>query len=170
MGWPAPAEYRSAVPSRLQNGSMTPTRRSSLGTGTAFFLASGAAPPRQTPDGGRDNHVLDSVVFMPRRLSPRAPELLREFIKSVHDLDMILVLHRDPSRWWSAEQIAEELSMRADVAARALEALAGRNLLDVRVGETLAYCWAPLHDHDHVFEAVREIAMESLHARELVLL
>lgn len=118
----------------------------------------------------RDNHVLDSVVFMPRRLSPRASEFLREFIKSVHELDMILVLHRDPSRWWSAEQIAEELSMRADVAARALEALAGRNLLDVRVGETLAYCWVPLHDHDHVFEAVREIAMESLHARELVLL
>src|SRR5688572_20622237 len=62
-----------------------------------FFLASGAAPPRQTPDGGRDNHVLDSVVFMPRRLSPRASEFLREFIKSVHELDMILVLHRDPS-------------------------------------------------------------------------
>ena len=116
------------------------------------------------------NHVLHSVVFMPRRLSSRASAFLREFIKSVHELDTILVLHRDASRWWSAEQIADELPVRPDVAARALEALAGRNLLDVRVGETLAYCWAPIHDHDHVFEAVREVELELQAARELVLL
>jgi hypothetical protein len=105
---------------------------------------------------------------MPRRLSSRASAFLRESIRSVHELDTILVLHRDPSRWWSAEQIAKELSLRADVATRALETLAGRNLLDVRVGETLAYCWAPVHDHDHVFETVREIALESVEARELI--
>ena len=112
--------------------------------------------------------VLNSPGLMPRRLSSRATMFLRESIKSVHELDTILVLHRDASRWWSAEQIAEELSMRVDVAARALETLAGRNLLDVRVGETLAYCWAPIHDHDHVFEAVREVALEAVEARDLV--
>lgn len=105
---------------------------------------------------------------MPRRLSSRATSFLRESIKSVHELDTILLLHRDASRWWSAEQIAEELAIRVDVAARALEMLAGRNLLDVRVGGTLAYCWAPIHDHDHVFETVREVALESLEAREFI--
>jgi hypothetical protein len=102
------------------------------------------------------------------RLSTRASNFLRESIRSVDELETILLLHRDTSRWWSAEQIADVLTMRAEVAALALESLAGRNLLDVRVGASLAYCCAPVHDH--LFEVLSEVAVDPAAAREVVML
>jgi hypothetical protein len=102
------------------------------------------------------------------RLSTRASNFLRESIRSVDELETILLLHRDTSRWWSAEQIADVLMMRAEVAARALECLAGRNLLDVRVGACLAYCCAPVHDH--LFDVLSEVAVDPAAAREVVML
>jgi hypothetical protein len=104
---------------------------------------------------------------MPFRLSSRAAAFLRESIRSVDELETILLLHRDSSRWWNAEQIADVLGMKPAITARALEALAGRNLLDVRVGESLAYCCSPVHDH--VFEALHEVALDPGAARELVM-
>ena len=101
------------------------------------------------------------------RLSTRASDFLRESIRSLDELETILLLHRDTSRWWSAEQIAETLSLRAEVVARALESLAGRNLLDVRVGACLAYCCAPVHDH--LFEVLSEVAIDPVAAREVVM-
>ena len=104
---------------------------------------------------------------MPFRLSPRASAFLRESIRSVDELETILLLHGDSSRWWSAEQIARTLGMPADAAARALEALAARNLLDVRVGESLTYCWAPLQDH--LLDTLREVALKRSKARVAVM-
>jgi hypothetical protein len=104
---------------------------------------------------------------MPFRLSSRAAAFLRESIRSVDELDTILLLHRDASRWWNAEQIAEALAMNAAVASRALEALAGRNLLDVRVGGSLAYCCSPVDDH--LFEALADVALDPGAAREFVM-
>ena len=105
---------------------------------------------------------------MSRRLSPRATSFVRESITSLDELETILLLHRDAGRWWSAEQIAGELEMRVDATSRALEALAARNLLDVRVGSSLTYCWAPIHHHDDVYEAVREVSLEPLEARRVI--
>jgi DNA-binding transcriptional MocR family regulator len=104
---------------------------------------------------------------MPFRLSCRASAFLRESIRSLDELETILLLQGDASRWWSAEQIARTLGISIDAATRVLEALAARNLLDVRVGESLSYCWAPVHEH--VLETLREVALKRSKARELVM-
>lgn len=104
---------------------------------------------------------------MPFPPSSAAPRFLRESIRSLQELEAILLLHRHPAKWWSAEQIALELSLTVESAARVLEALAGRNLLDVRVGTALAYCCAPIDDH--AVAMLSEVAGDPAAAREVVI-
>lgn len=100
------------------------------------------------------------------RLSPRASTFLRKTIRATEELDILLLLRQDPRRWWSAEQIAQTFALRLDVVVLSLEALAGRNLLDVRVGATLTYCFSPVHDG--LLPTLDEIATNPPAARELV--
>jgi hypothetical protein len=104
---------------------------------------------------------------MSLRLSPRAYTFLRDCIGSLEELEIVLLLHKDATRWWSAEQISDALAVDVNVVGLALESLAGRNLLDVRLGESLSYCFAPLHPHFDVMLA--EIASHPPMARELVM-
>lgn len=103
---------------------------------------------------------------MARTLSPQAITFLRECFRSILDLDIILLLERDAARWWSADQIAQELRASASAAASSLEALAARNLLDVRIGSALAYRFAPVQAS--VAESLAEIAADPYSARELI--
>lgn len=103
---------------------------------------------------------------MARTLSPHARNFLRESVRSLLELDAILLLQRNDQRWWSAEQIAEELRVGSDPASSALESLAACNLLDVRIGGTLAYRFAPVEPAAR--STVGEIASDPYVARELV--
>ena len=99
-------------------------------------------------------------------LSLPARHFLRQAIASILQLDILLVLCRDETRWWNAEQIARELGASMEHVSTALEELAGRNLLDVRIGGTLAYRFAPV---DATAAALlTEIGSNVYGARELV--
>lgn len=77
-------------------------------------------------------------------LSGAAERFLRESIGSVLHLDVLLLLHGDPGRWWSADQIRQVLPMSAESVATVLEELAALNLLDVRLASCVSFRFAPL--------------------------
>jgi hypothetical protein len=98
-------------------------------------------------------------------LSDTAREFIRTHIASLIQLDAALMLRADPG-WWSAERLASELTVTVDVARHALEALAARNLLDVRIANELTYRFAPWHAS--AADAMSDAAANSYEAREVV--
>jgi predicted ArsR family transcriptional regulator len=76
-------------------------------------------------------------------LSDAARRFLTDDIGSVERLNLLLFLHRHATRWWAAPALAAELEMPADTAQSHLEHLGARNLLDVRIAESVIYCYKP---------------------------
>jgi hypothetical protein len=99
-------------------------------------------------------------------LSTTAREFVRARLGSLIQLDAVLLLHADTSLWWSAERVAAHLRVSPDAAAQALEALASRNLLDVRIANDLTYRFAPWHES--AARLIAEIADHHYEAREIV--
>jgi hypothetical protein len=64
-------------------------------------------------------------------------------IDSVEQLEVLLLVQRTPDRYWDAAGIADHLGLRQRDVAGSLEALARKNLLDVRLGETIKYRYEP---------------------------
>jgi hypothetical protein len=99
-------------------------------------------------------------------LSAPAKEFVRAHLGSLIQLDVVLLLQSDPDVWWSAERLAAELRVSLDAARHAVEALAARNLLDVRIATDLTYRFAPWHES--AAQMMTEIAAHHYEARELV--
>ena len=99
-------------------------------------------------------------------LSTTAREFVRARLGSLLQLDAVLLLHADASLWWSADRVAAQLRVSPDAAAQALEALASRNLLDVRIANDLTYRFAPWHES--AARLIAEIADHHYEAREIV--
>jgi hypothetical protein len=89
-------------------------------------------------------------------LSPAAARLLHDVVVSSTRLDVLLLLRSEPARWWSVDLVAATLRISVASAAQALEDLGLGNLLDVRVGETLAYRFAPMDSQ--ASDTITEIA------------
>jgi len=90
------------------------------------------------------------------RVSTGVRAFVRDHIRSLEQLEVLLLLLRDGTRWWSAEAAAEELGMTSASAAARLEEMASRNLLDVRISEQLFFRYAPVSPA--LDAAVRETA------------
>ena len=102
--------------------------------------------------------------LVPHPLSADAERFLRDAISSALQLDALSVLHADRDRWWTAAAMASHLRTSALSAATALETLGRSNLVDVRVGGSLSYRYAPV---DARLEAiVDELAAAHYHARD----
>jgi predicted ArsR family transcriptional regulator len=88
------------------------------------------------------------------------PAPLRRFLTddvgTVERLNLLLFLHRHPSRWWAAQALAAELEMPADAVQLHLEHLSARNLLDVRITESVIYRYLPAREE--LSELVEEVA------------
>lgn len=89
-------------------------------------------------------------------LSDVVKRFLTEDVGSVERLNLLLFLHRQASRWWAAPALAAELEMPADTVQLHLEHLAARNLLDVRVAESVIYCYKP--GREELSRLVEEVA------------
>jgi hypothetical protein len=77
------------------------------------------------------------------RLPAGVRSFLRDHIRSLEELEILVLLQKDAERWWSAEGVAEELGTPRVVAATRLEEMAARSLLDVRISEQLFFRYAP---------------------------
>jgi hypothetical protein len=71
---------------------------------------------------------------------------LTEDATSVERLDVLLFMHRHATRWWSAETLAAELEMPANLIQAHLEHLSARNLLDVRIADSVIFCYKPTRE------------------------
>lgn len=89
-------------------------------------------------------------------LSDAVRRFLSESIGSVGRLNLLLFLHRHAARWWAAQALAEELEMPADTVQTHLEHLSARNLLDVRIVESVIYCYKP--GREELSALVEEVA------------
>lgn len=76
-------------------------------------------------------------------LSEAARRLLVDGVGSLERLDLLLFLHRQAARWWSAQALAGELDRPAESLQAHLDHLAARNLLDVRIAESVVYRYQP---------------------------
>jgi hypothetical protein len=64
-------------------------------------------------------------------------------IGSVERLDVLLFLYRHRPQWWGAQKLASQLEMLADTVQTHLERLSARNLLDVKLAESVLFCYGP---------------------------
>lgn len=99
-------------------------------------------------------------------LTAGAREFARTRLGSILQLDIALLLRTSGNSWWTADRVAEELRVGVDLARQALESLASRNLLDVRIANDLAYRYAPWHES--AARIMTEIAANHYEAREIV--
>ncbi len=81
-----------------------------------------------------------------RRLSEAAEHFLHNRIGSMLHLDILLLLRRDVQQWFTPAALAAALRVSVDSAERALEHLGAANLIDVKIGNSLAYRFAPIDD------------------------
>jgi hypothetical protein len=73
----------------------------------------------------------------------RVLSFVRDNVRSLEQLQLLLLLQAEEERWWSAETVAAALDTPVAQAATHLEDLACRNLLDIRTAERLFYRYAP---------------------------
>ena len=76
---------------------------------------------------------------MSESLSQETQAAIGGCVRSIEELEVLLYLARNRQRYSSAGTISGEIGLPARVAATALEALASRNLLDVRIAEAVLY-------------------------------
>lgn len=91
---------------------------------------------------------------MSRELSAAAREFARAHIRSPLELDVLLALEDDGSRWWSADALAAALRVPLSSLASILDALAVASLLDVKVAGDVLYRFAPLNDVRHLLREI----------------
>ena len=100
---------------------------------------------------------------MSAALSPAAEQFLRDHLASPLQLDVLIVLHDEADRWWTAEAIASQLRTAEPAVSAALETLGRSNVLDVRVGGSLSYRFAPVAPA--LARTIDEIATAHYYAR-----
>jgi hypothetical protein len=79
-------------------------------------------------------------------LPPAVRRFLEERIDDVEQLEIMLHLQRHVERSWCAADVADALRLGCRRAENQLEALAGRDLLDVRLGDDVRYRFKPTSD------------------------
>ena len=81
-----------------------------------------------------------------RRLSESADQFLHSRIGSMLHLEILLLLRRDVQQWFIPAALAAALRVSVDSTERALELLGAANLIDVKIGNSLAYRFAPIDE------------------------
>lgn len=68
---------------------------------------------------------------------------LVDLLGSLQDLQLLLILMDDPEHWWDARAIAEESGNSSSSSGQALDRLAAKNLLDIRVTDDIRFRYRP---------------------------
>jgi hypothetical protein len=76
---------------------------------------------------------------IPRTFDDATREWISRHVTSVEQLDLLLLLDEDGSRFWSIDNAASALRLQRSVVRAAAEGLAARNFLEVRFGEDVLY-------------------------------
>ena len=80
----------------------------------------------------------------------KIPDSVASFVsqqlESPVQLELLVLLMESPDRWWDASSVATELRVTKDAARHALEELASRNLLAIRLTDDVHYQFQPGDD------------------------
>jgi len=76
---------------------------------------------------------------IPRTFDDATRQWITRHVTSVEQLDLLLLLDEDGSRFWSIRNAAAALRLQRSVVRAAAEVLAARNFLEVRFGEDVLY-------------------------------
>lgn len=106
------------------------------------------------------------TTHVTEHLSAAAKTLLEKKIASVLQFDVLLLVFREAERWWDAAQVGASLRVPIPAASAALEELATASLLDVRIGNTIAYRFAPARAQTAAL--IKEVASADAQAREVL--
>lgn len=68
---------------------------------------------------------------------------LTTYIRDLDDLQLLITLVNAPDRWWDTRSVARGLHIPETAARAALEHLAGRNLLEIRLTGDIRYQFRP---------------------------
>lgn len=79
-------------------------------------------------------------------IPPAVRRFLDQRVDDVEQLEIVLLLQRHSDRSWSAADVADALRLTTRRVEQQLEALAGRELLDVRLGGDVRYRFKPATD------------------------
>ncbi|MFY9822697.1 MAG: hypothetical protein WAM82_15025 [Thermoanaerobaculia bacterium] len=103
--------------------------------------------------------------------TPPIPNAARRFltdrIGSAEQLDLLLFLRHNASRWWGAQALAGELKMPPVAVQSHLEHLSACNLLDVRLAGSVLYRYQP--GREDLARMVEELALAHYSHRDAVL-
>jgi hypothetical protein len=92
--------------------------------------------------------------------SSGVPEAVRRFasrhLEGVEMMEVLLLLHRQPDRWWTAETVAGELGTSLSSSERCLEVLASRRFLDARIAHAVLFRFSPVDPE--LEDGVRQLA------------
>ena len=100
-------------------------------------------------------------------LSNEVRQLIEQSLDSVDQLEALLVVRSRPDTFWDAASVASWLGVSSGSVSKSLEELATRNLLDVRIANTLLYRYAP--GTDRLAEAIDGLSKVYQERRMLVL-
>lgn len=80
---------------------------------------------------------------MPQSLPPAVSEFIAAHLRTIDDLQLLVLAANDRGRWWDAATVARELGVHEAGARGLLEHLAAHNLLDIRVTGDVRYQYKP---------------------------
>lgn len=76
-------------------------------------------------------------------LPPEVVDFTTRYAGTLDDLQVLMTCLDARDRWWDAHGMARELGIGVSAARRALDRLAGRNLLDIRITGDVRYQFNP---------------------------
>lgn len=77
----------------------------------------------------------------------KVPSTVKTFVaahvRTLDELQLLMAIVQSGDRWWDADDAARECGMSVPEARAALDYLAARNLLDIKISEDLHYQFRP---------------------------
>jgi hypothetical protein len=96
----------------------------------------------------RRNHVMDPAPTLPRDIQ----QFLSQHIRTVHELEIVLLLYDQPARAWPAPAVAEKLYIPPELAVERLESLAAANLARRQAAEGQGATYQACPEHSTFME------------------
>jgi hypothetical protein len=92
----------------------------------------------------------------PADLPATVAEFIEAHVATLEHLELLLLLMQTPGRWWDATAVSGHLGLHPDTARRALDHLAARNLLAIRVTDDVRYQYQP--GRDELADGARQLS------------
>lgn len=81
-----------------------------------------------------------------QQISKDVKDFISEYIRSVFEVEVLLLLHGTAGKWWLAQEVSQELGIESEVANTQLLTLVGMKLLTQGPDEPLRFIYDPEND------------------------